>query len=146
MGRTGRAPAHLFISYILSLIFLLSLHSFLHVMPKAQVVQPPVHRRTYSDPLSAALLPPPDETPFAREARLKAESDAKKISDSIDDMLHKERNEKKKIRPEVNVLLLGQSESGKSTTLKRETVSFCGFFTTYSLLQFFVPFCDRQKS
>lgn len=91
-------------------------------MPKAQVVHPPVRRRTYSDPLSAALLPPPDETPFEREARLKAESDAKKISDSIDDMLHQERNERKKIRPEVNVLLLGQSESGKSTTLKRKAI------------------------
>ncbi|KAF5352854.1 hypothetical protein D9756_006129 [Leucocoprinus leucothites] len=33
--------------------------------------------------------------------------------------LHKEHIERKKARPEVNVLLLGQSESGKSTTLKQ---------------------------
>jgi hypothetical protein len=43
---------------------------------------------------------------------------------SIDDMLRNERNDKKRLKGEVKVLLLGQSESGKSTTLKRE-------FTTY---------------
>jgi predicted Ser/Thr protein kinase len=69
------------------------------------------------------LVPPPNETVSEREVRLKAELDAKKISDSIDDMLHQERSEKKKLRPEVNVLLLGQSESGKSTTLKRKSRS-----------------------
>ena len=89
-------------------------------MRKSKVERPPARRRTHSDPLSAALLPPPDETPIQREVRLKAELDAKKVSDSIDDMLRQERNDRKKIRPEVNVLLLGQSESGKSTTLKRK--------------------------
>lgn len=89
-------------------------------MPKAKLEHPHARRRTLSDPLAAALLPPPDESPVDREVRLRAEIDAKKVSDSIDDMIRMERNERKKTRTEVNVLLLGQSESGKSTTLKRE--------------------------
>ncbi|KAJ3512835.1 hypothetical protein NLJ89_g3293 [Agrocybe chaxingu] len=88
-------------------------------MPKAKHEHPPARRRTLSDPLAAALLPPPNESPIERELRLKAEIDAKKVSDSIDDMIRQERNDRKKSRAEVNVLLLGQSESGKSTTLKQ---------------------------
>ena len=80
----------------------------------------PNRRRSLSDPLAAALLPPENESPTERAARLRAESDAKKISDNIDEMLRQERLERKKSRAEVHVLLLGQSESGKSTTLKRE--------------------------
>ena len=90
-------------------------------MPKQKAERAPARRRTYSDPLSAALVPPPNETASEREIRLNAELNAKKVSDSIDDMLHQERNERKKLRTEVNVLLLGQSESGKSTTLKRKS-------------------------
>lgn len=89
-------------------------------MRKQKEERSPARRRTFSDPLAAALVPPPNETTSQREDRLKAELDAKKVSDSIDDMLHQER---KKVRPEVNVLLLGQSESGKTTTLKRESRS-----------------------
>lgn len=77
-------------------------------------------RRNTSDPLAAALLPPPNETEEERYARLEAETEAKKKSDSIDEMIQKDR---KKSRNEVKVLLLGQSESGKSTTLKRECYS-----------------------
>lgn len=93
-------------------------------MPKAKLDPPPTpqkpRRRTLSDPLAAALLPPSDESPIDREVRLKAEIDAKKVSDSIDDMIRQERIDQKKSKATVNVLLLGQSESGKSTTLKRE--------------------------
>lgn len=101
---------------------------FLHVMPKTKVDIPTVRRRTLSDPLAAALLPPPDESPVEREVRLRAAIDAKKVSDSIDDMIRMERNERKKSKAEINVLLLGQSESGKSTTLKRELPVSCYFF------------------
>lgn len=80
----------------------------------------PRRPRTFSDPLAAALLPPPDETPTEREIRLKRENDARKVSQNIDEQIRLERNERKKSKAEVNVLLLGQSESGKSTTLKRE--------------------------
>ncbi|KAG5219673.1 G-alpha-domain-containing protein [Salix suchowensis] len=74
--------------------------------------------RASSDPLSAALAPPPGETLEQKELRLKAEAEAKRISDGIDDMIRQERHDRKRGRAEVKVLLLGQSESGKSTTLK----------------------------
>ncbi len=90
-------------------------------MPTNKLEYPIPRRRTISDPLAAALQPPVDESPVARELRLKAEIDAKKVSDSIDDMIRQERNDRKRSKPEVSVLLLGQSESGKSTTLKRES-------------------------
>src|ERR1700722_256361 len=84
----------------------------------------PLRRRSLSDPLAVALLPPPNETPLERESRLHAELRAKQVSDGIDEMIRKERFEKKKTKAaEVKVLLLGQSESGKSTTLKRESWS-----------------------
>ncbi|KAI0937282.1 hypothetical protein AcV5_005226 [Taiwanofungus camphoratus] len=79
---------------------------------------PSTRRRSTSDPLAAALLPPPDESPEQRERRLRAEEEAKKRSDHIDRILRegeKERRRKKVIK----ILLLGQSESGKSTTLKQ---------------------------
>ncbi|KAF5384762.1 hypothetical protein D9615_001056 [Tricholomella constricta] len=78
----------------------------------------PSRRRSLSDPLLAALRPPANESPIQREVRLKAENEARKVSQGIDDMIRQERNQRKKAKPEVNVLLLGQSESGKSTTLK----------------------------
>lgn len=86
-------------------------------MPKANLDPP--RPRTLSDPLAAALQPPPNESPEDRNRRIQSELDAKRISELIDDQLHKEHIERKKARPEVNVLLLGQSESGKSTTLKQ---------------------------
>ncbi|KAG1742738.1 guanine nucleotide binding protein, alpha subunit [Suillus paluster] len=78
----------------------------------------PNRRRSLSDPLAAALMPPPNESTADRERRLAAESEAKRVSDGIDEMLRAEKKEKK-AKPEIKVLLLGQSESGKSTTLKQ---------------------------
>lgn len=86
-----------------------------------RVVEGSRRRRSTSDPLSAAMRPPEDETPEQRDARLNAEKEAKMISENIDEMLRKDGLERKKAKAEVNVLLLGQSESGKSTTLKRES-------------------------
>ncbi|KAI0370109.1 G-alpha-domain-containing protein [Pilatotrama ljubarskyi] len=75
-------------------------------------------RRRLSDPLANALLPPADETPEQREERLKQEEEAKKRSENIDRILrHDEKSRRRK--KTVKVLLLGQSESGKSTTLKQ---------------------------
>ncbi|KAH9923126.1 G-alpha-domain-containing protein [Epithele typhae] len=73
--------------------------------------------RRNSDPLTAALQPPPNETPEQRDARLRREDDAKKRSEDIDRMLRREDKHRRK--KAVKVLLLGQSESGKSTTLKQ---------------------------
>jgi len=74
--------------------------------------------RSGSDPIARAIQPPENESPQAREERLKAEARAKKINDDIDEQIKQERNQLKK-RKQVRVLLLGQSESGKSTTLKQ---------------------------
>ena len=69
------------------------------------------------DPITRALQPPADETTAEREERVRTEREAKRVSDEIDEELKRERIALKKRRP-VRVLLLGQSESGKSTTLK----------------------------
>ncbi|EED85236.1 candidate G-protein alpha subunit [Postia placenta Mad-698-R] len=89
---------------------------------RPQVASVTGRRRSISDPLAAALLPPPNETPEQRENRLREEEDAKKRSDRIDKMIKESERERRR-KKVIKVLLLGQSESGKSTTLKRE----CGF-------------------
>lgn len=86
-----------------------------------------------ADPFEAVLRPPPGETSAQRDARILAEQLAKRVSDSIDEQLRAERAELKKNRPDVRILLLGQSESGKSTTLKR----------TYTLILFVTCQLDR---
>ncbi|KAJ6557511.1 G-alpha-domain-containing protein [Mycena capillaripes] len=78
-----------------------------------------VARSQPSDPFSLVLQPPPNETPEERQKRIELEQEQKRVSDRIDDDLRKERAERKKqSKREVRVLLLGQSESGKSTVLK----------------------------
>lgn len=76
-----------------------------------------------ADPFEAVLRPPQGETSAQRDARVLAEQLAKRASDAIDEQLRAERVELKKNRPDVRILLLGQSESGKSTTLKRRCSS-----------------------
>lgn len=83
------------------------------------VPHPQNHRHSSNDPLEVLLRPPPDETPALREMRILAEQQAKQVSDAIDEQLRVERAELKRNRPDVKILLLGQSESGKSTTLKQ---------------------------
>ncbi|KAJ7628197.1 guanine nucleotide binding protein, alpha subunit [Mycena polygramma] len=70
------------------------------------------------DPIAAALTPPEGETPEERHNRILRERAAKQVSDEIDDRLNRERAEVKRQPKPVKILLLGQSESGKSTTLK----------------------------
>lgn len=64
------------------------------------------------DPLTAAIAPPPNETAAARTVRLRAEAEARRVSDEIDEELKAERAARRR-RPCVKVLLLGQSESGQ---------------------------------
>ncbi|KAB5590063.1 Guanine nucleotide-binding protein alpha-4 subunit [Ceratobasidium theobromae] len=72
------------------------------------------------DPLTLAIAPPANETAEERVARLRDEAEAKRVSDAIDEEIREARARDKKRRAnEVRVLLLGQSESGKSTTLKQ---------------------------
>ncbi|EJD01920.1 G-alpha-domain-containing protein [Fomitiporia mediterranea MF3/22] len=79
---------------------------------------------TDDDPLVRALAPPPDESPEARAARERDETLAKKRSDEIDARLAAESAAKRKKGQPVKVLLLGQSESGKSTTLKNFQLTY----------------------
>jgi hypothetical protein len=91
------------------------------------VAAKPVPQNHLADPFEAALRPPPDETPAQRDARIHAEHLAKQVSDAIDEQLRVEREELQKSSANVRVLLLGQSESGKSTILKRTfSISRCG--------------------
>jgi guanine nucleotide-binding protein alpha-1 subunit len=83
----------------------------------------PVRRRSLSDPFAAALRPPPNETTYERDRRIADEHRARQISEAIDEQLKLERAEQRRNKVDVKVLLLGQSESGKSTTLKREQSS-----------------------
>ncbi|TDL21099.1 G-alpha-domain-containing protein [Rickenella mellea] len=85
-------------------------------MPSKSAVLRP---RSSSDPFTAALLPPPNETPEQRERRLQEEYEAIQRSNDIDEQLKRDGMALRKHKECVKVLLLGQSESGKSTTLKQ---------------------------
>ncbi|KAM6493116.1 Guanine nucleotide binding protein (G-protein), alpha subunit [Amanita muscaria] len=76
------------------------------------------------DPLTLALAPPPDETYEQRLVREAAEVEAKRISDEIDEQLRRERELEKKKKKPIKLLLLGQSESGKSATLKNFQLTY----------------------
>ncbi|KAJ7757579.1 guanine nucleotide binding protein, alpha subunit [Mycena metata] len=71
-----------------------------------------------SDPIANAIAPPQNESPQAKEIRMQKERAAKQVSDAIDAELSREQVYEKKRPKPVKILLLGQSESGKSTTLK----------------------------
>lgn len=75
-------------------------------------------RVSEDDPLTRAIAPPSYETPAERDNRLAVEQEAKRVSDAIDEELNRQRISEKKGPKAIKILLLGQSESGKSTTLK----------------------------
>ncbi|KAG1729174.1 guanine nucleotide binding protein, alpha subunit [Suillus occidentalis] len=75
-------------------------------------------RVSEDDPLTRAIAPPSYESPQERDERLAAEQEAKRVSDAIDEELNRQRISEKKGPKAIKILLLGQSESGKSTTLK----------------------------
>ncbi|KAF8056516.1 G-protein alpha subunit [Lyophyllum atratum] len=73
---------------------------------------------TENDPFAMFTAPPPNETLAEKSMRERREAEEKRISDRIDEEIKAERVALKKQKSVVKVLLLGQSESGKSTTLK----------------------------
>jgi guanine nucleotide-binding protein subunit alpha len=76
------------------------------------------------DPLTLAAAPPKDETPAQKIVREKEELEARRISDEIDEQIKKEKLATKRRKRPVKVLLLGQSESGKSATLKNFQLTY----------------------
>ena len=72
-----------------------------------------------TDPFYELMHPPPDETSAQKTARLKRELDAQRVSDSIDEEIKQERANEKRKKDVVNVLLLGQAESGEYPLLWR---------------------------
>lgn len=74
------------------------------------------------DPLSRAIAPPANERADERARRERAESYARTVSEEIDKMLLRDKDKSHKKRA-IKLLLLGQSESGKSTTLKSAFLS-----------------------
>ncbi|KAH7106855.1 G-protein alpha subunit [Auriculariales sp. MPI-PUGE-AT-0066] len=83
------------------------------------------HVQYDDDPLTLAMRPPPNETDDERNLRLQAEDDAKRVSESIDEDLRQEKMARKRLSRRVTkMLLLGQAESGKSTTIKNLQLMF----------------------
>lgn len=65
-------------------------------------------RSSTDDPLAAVFAPPPNESQNEKENRIRAEQEAKKRSDAIDEEINRQRNARKNSKP-VKILLLGES-------------------------------------
>ncbi|KAG5651206.1 hypothetical protein H0H81_009473 [Sphagnurus paluster] len=73
-----------------------------------------------TDPFIELMRPPPDETPAQATARQKRELDAQRRSDAIDESIKQARDQAKRERHIIKVLLLGQSESDFRMRYARE--------------------------
>ncbi|KAF9653935.1 G-alpha-domain-containing protein [Thelephora ganbajun] len=70
------------------------------------------------NPFIHGLLPHEGESPQERTRREQEEARAKAVSDAIDEQIKQDKVAFKRYQKAVKILLLGQSESGKSTTIK----------------------------
>ncbi|TCD64088.1 hypothetical protein EIP91_004560 [Steccherinum ochraceum] len=77
-------------------------------------------RETQRSPPPAWPPPPPSsETEEARSERHHKEREAKRVNAAIEKQIEKAREDKEKRKSHTKILILGQSESGKSTILKQ---------------------------
>ena len=63
-------------------------------------------------PLARALAPPADETPEQRAVRETKETEARRVSERIDEQIRLEKQAHSRKKIPVKVLMLGQAESG----------------------------------
>ena len=63
--------------------------------------------RRDDDPFLQVRAPPPDESEEKRELRLRAEAEAKRISDAIDEGLQQQQRAEKRTPLPIKILLLG---------------------------------------
>ncbi|RXW21312.1 hypothetical protein EST38_g4527 [Candolleomyces aberdarensis] len=85
----------------------------------------PKHKHNDSlDPLTLAMAPPPNETSEQRAKREREEAEALQVSRRIDAELKLAKIALKKRKDAVQVLVLGQSMSGKSTTIKNFQMTY----------------------
>ncbi|KAI9510065.1 guanine nucleotide binding protein, alpha subunit [Russula earlei] len=76
------------------------------------------------DPLSRALAPPARESAAQRAAREAKEAEGRRVSDLIDEQIKLEKHANSRKKTPVKVLMLGQAESGKTTTVKIFQMSY----------------------
>ncbi|KAI0296518.1 G-alpha-domain-containing protein [Multifurca ochricompacta] len=76
------------------------------------------------DPLSRALAPPKNESAEQRAIREAKEAEACRESNRIDEIIKQEKQAISRKKAPVKVLMLGQTESGKSTTVKIFQLSY----------------------
>ena len=75
------------------------------------------------NPFIHGFLPRDDEPPHERALREQEEARAKAVSDAIDEQIRQDRVAFRKYQRAIKLLLLGQSESGKSASAHHQSIT-----------------------